>query len=175
LKNISIATLNDEIKKKTFVVKTFSKEFSMTGFRVGYVAAEKELIMAMNKLHGHITGNVCTFAQYGAISAFKIDKKDLDKRTQIFQKKRDMAYNRAKELFDCIKPEGAFYLFVDIKNYLNGRIKTSSELSAWILEKAHVAVIPGEAFRTPEHIRISFATSEENIIKGFDRMRALWK
>ena len=80
MKNISIASLNEEIKKRTFVVKTFSKEFSMTGFRVGYVAAEKGLVSAMNKLQGHITGNVCTFAQHGAISAFDMGKEEIEKR-----------------------------------------------------------------------------------------------
>jgi aspartate aminotransferase len=170
LKNTSIASLNEEIKKRTFVAKTFSKEFSMTGFRIGYVAAEKEFIRAMNKLQGHITGNVCTFAQHGAISAFDIDRKDIEKRTLIFQKKRDIAYKRARELFECIKPEGAFYLFVNVKNILNDKVKTSAELSALLLEKAHVAVVPGEAFGVPGHIRVSYATSEENIIKGFDRI-----
>jgi aspartate aminotransferase len=170
MKNISIASLNEEIKKRTFVVKTFSKEFSMTGFRVGYVAAEKGLVSAMNKLQGHITGNVCTFAQHGAISAFDMGKEEIEKRTLLFQKKRDLAYKRARELFECTKPEGAFYLFLDVKNILDDKIKTSEDFSAWLLEKAHVAVVPGEAFGSPGHIRLSYANSEENIIKGWDRI-----
>ncbi|MFH0868167.1 MAG: pyridoxal phosphate-dependent aminotransferase [Candidatus Woesearchaeota archaeon] len=172
IKHFSAGSLSEEVKDITLTIKSFSKEFSMTGFRVGYVAAEKNIIDTMNNLQGHVTGNVCTFSQYGALAALSIDKSIIKKRVSILEKRRDMAYKLTKKLFDCIKPEGAFYLFPNVESAL-GSIKSSEELASYFIEKAGVAVVPGEVFGVKNHIRISYALPEEEIKKGFEKISKL--
>jgi aspartate aminotransferase len=165
---------NLKLDKNTILVKTFSKSFSMTGFRIGYIIANQEIIKTMNKLQSHITGNVNTFSQYGAIKCFDIYEQETKKRKELYQKRRDLAYNLCCEIFDCVKPQGAFYLFPDVSNKLNDKNgKTSFELTQNLLNKALVAVIPGEVFGVNNHLRISFACSDEDIIEGFRRIKEI--
>ena len=141
----------------------------MTGFRIGYMAAPAELIEAVDKLQSHLTGNVCTFVQYGALTALELDHKIISGWLHELEQKRDYAYNQASKLFDCIKPRGAFYLFPDVRQHLNNGM-TARDLAAHILESHGVAVVPGEAFGMPGHIRISYAVSEQNLVNGFDKI-----
>ena len=173
LKHYSIASFGDEIREITITVNSFSKSYCMTGFRVGYVAASEEIIAQMVKLQGHLTTNVCTFAQYGALEALRMDQSIIREMVSEFEKRRNLAFRLASKLFDCAKPRGAFYVFPNISDRLNKRIKTSEELAMYVLEKAGVVMVPGEVFGTPNHVRIAFTCSKEKIKEGFERMEKI--
>ena len=159
----------ENISNQTIVTRSFSKNYSMTGFRVGYVAASKTIIAAISKLQSHLSGNVCTFAQYGALTALSLDESFLSTWRSELQRKRDIAYQYVTKLFGCVKPQGAFYLFPDVSIHLKDD-ETSGRLTERLLEKANVAVVPGEAFGMANHLRISFAVSEENLRRGFEQI-----
>ena len=159
----------EDVRSRTIVTRSFSKGYSMTGFRIGYVAASTPVIAALSKIQSHLSGNVCTFAQYGALAALALDGDMLAARQSEMQRKRDSAYRYASRLFRCIKPQGAFYLFPDVSKVLKNE-ETAQQLAARILKEAHVAVVAGEAFGLAKHIRISFAVSEDDLDKGFARI-----
>jgi len=160
------------LRDRLIVTGSFSKSYNMTGFRVGYAIGPVALVTAMTNLQSHLAGNVCTFAQYGALEALRSCRGTGERLRSHFQKKRDTAYQLARELFDCIKPSGAFYLFPDISRLLkNGR--TSEEFALDLLTAAKVAVMPGEAFGMASHLRISFAVSDEDLLEGFERIRKM--
>jgi len=156
-------------RDRTIITNSFSKHYNMTGFRIGYVAAHKDIVQAMAKFQGHSSGNVCTFAQYGALAALSMGEEILIQRKAELEKKRDIAYGYAAELFDCIRPQGAFYIFPNITKHLR-QGRTSEDFAADLLEKTGVAVVSGEAFGMPGHIRISYATSEDLLLRGFDKI-----
>ena len=159
----------EKIRDRLIVIRSFSKTYNMTGFRIGYMAASLDIIKAVGKLQSHLTGNVCSFAQHGALSALEIDKSQLAKWRIELEQKRDYAYEQAGRLFNCIKPQGAFYLFPDVSQQLKNGM-TAMDLASYILEKAGVAIVPGEAFGMPGHIRISYAVTEENLKNGFKKI-----
>ncbi len=156
-------------RDRLVVTRSFSKSYSMTGFRIGYVAAPAEVIAALSKIQSHLTGNVCTFAQYGALAALALEKQWLATRQADLQHKRDMAYERVSQMFDCLQPQGAFYLFPDVSKALKND-ETSEAFARRILAEGGVAVVAGEAFGMAKHLRISFAVSEENLINGLKRI-----
>jgi aspartate aminotransferase len=141
----------------------------MTGFRIGYVAASRQIIAALSKIQSHLSGNICTFAQYGALAALSLDDQLLLARRSELQQKRDIAFQYVSKLFPCIKPQGAFYLFPDVSTVLKND-ETSEALARRLLKQAGVAVVAGDAFGMAKHLRISFAVSEENLNKGFDQI-----
>jgi len=160
---------HEAIRDRLVVVRSFSKSFSMTGFRVGYGAGPEPLIRALGKLQSHLTGNVCTFAQHGALAALDLDPAIVQKWRLELAGKRAIAHGYAERLFTCVRPQGAFYLFPDISARLrNGQ--TAEDFAAALLEKTGVAVVPGEAFGAKNHIRISYAVPEETLVAGFERM-----
>jgi aspartate aminotransferase len=158
------------LQDRVIVTRSFSKSFNMTGFRVGYALGPAKVIAAMTNLQSHLAGNVCTFAQYGALEAARGYRDSDDRRIQAhFQKKRDTAYALTRGLFDCIKPAGAFYLFPDIGGLLkNGR--TAASFAIDLLHATGVAVMPGEAFGIENHLRISFAVSDDELLEAFKRI-----
>jgi aspartate aminotransferase len=166
--NISLFAFED-IREKVIIIRSFSKSYSMTGFRIGYVAASEAVIKELSKIQSHLTGNVCTFAQHGALAALEIDESTLSQRRSELQKKRDIAYDYTSRLFKCIKPHGAFYLFPDISDHLKKGEKTE-DFAARLLNRSGVAVVPGEAFGMSKHVRISYALPDDIILKGFDRI-----
>jgi len=157
------------VRDRTLITRSFSKSFSMTGFRIGYVAASEDIIQGLAKLQSHLSGNVCTFAQYGALAAVSINSDFILQWRSQLQRRRDIAYKYASRLFDCIRPQGAFYVFPDISKILKSG-ETSEDFAAKILTHAGVAVVPGEAFGMPDHIRISYAVPENLLIKGFRKI-----
>jgi aspartate aminotransferase len=157
------------VRNRTIVTRSFSKSCSMTGFRIGYVAAATPIIDALSKIQSHLSGNVCTFAQYGALAALSLDDQLLSARCSELQQKRDIAFQYVEKLFPCIKPQGAFYLFPDVSAVLLND-ETSEALAARLLKQAGVAVVPGEAFGMARHMRVSFAVSEENLKNGLERI-----
>ena len=141
----------------------------MTGFRIGYIAAPSEFIKAVERFQSHATGNVCTFAQYGGLAALFSDRKILQERKGELERKRDIAFQYARKMFKCIKPQGAFYIFPEISDRLKPG-EDSEDFAGYLLETAGVAVVPGKAFLLDGHIRISFAVDEDILIKGFKKI-----
>ena len=156
------------IRDRLIVVKSFSKTHCMTGFRVGYAAAPGEIITAMARLQSHLTGNVCTFAQYGALAATNRDTSHFERWRKKLQKKRDITMEILKDL-PCPTPNGAFYVFPDVTRFLK-RGESTETLATEILKKTDVAVAPGEAFGGDGHIRICYAVEEELLIRGLKRL-----
>jgi aspartate aminotransferase len=161
-----------DIRDRLVVVRSFSKTYGMTGFRVGYVVAPGKIITALARLQSHLTGNVCTFAQEGALAALSVDPLWLEETCARLEKKRDLAYEHVRRRFDCIKPAGGFYLFPNVSPYLK-KGQTSEDFCAHLLEKGGVAVVPGEAFGMGGHIRISYAVPEQELITGFQRIASV--
>ena len=166
--HVSIGSLGKEIFDRTLISSGFAKAYSMTGWRVGYLAGPIELIKAISTIQGHSTSNVCTFAQYGAICALESSQESVEKMRQAFAQRRQVIF----ELLDavpgisCIKPDGAFYMFVNIsKTGMN-----SLEFCDAFLEQQKVAVIPGIAFGADDHIRLSYATDLGTIKKAVERL-----
>ena len=166
--HVSIGSLGKEIFDRTLISSGFAKAYSMTGWRVGYLAGPIELIKAISTIQGHSTSNVCTFAQYGAIAALESSQESVEKMRQAFAQRRQVIF----ELLDavpgisCIKPDGAFYMFVNIsKTGMN-----SLEFCDAFLEQQQVAVIPGIAFGADDHIRLSYATDLGTIKKAVERL-----
>ncbi|MEJ2283986.1 MAG: pyridoxal phosphate-dependent aminotransferase [Desulfobacterales bacterium] len=157
------------IRDRLIVIRSFSKTYNMTGFRIGYMAASSDIINAIGRLQSHLTGNVCSFAQHGALAALDLDEYLFAEWRDDLEKQRDYAYGRASDLFDCIKPRGAFYLFPNVAPHLKKGM-TAVDLASHMLENFGVAVVPGEAFGMPGHIRISYAVSENNLVSGFDKI-----
>jgi aspartate aminotransferase len=156
-------------RARLIVTRSFSKSYSMTGFRIGYVAAPVNIIAALSKMQSHLTGNVCTFAQYGALAALQLDDDWLADRQSKLQQKKDTAFVSVSRLFDCIQSQGAFYLFPDVSTALKND-DTSEALARRLLKEAGVAVVAGEAFGMAKHLRISFAVSNENLKNGLKRI-----
>ena len=166
--HLSIGAVNSEIFKNTITSNGFAKAYSMTGWRIGYLAASVELINAAVKIQGHSTSNVCTFAQYGAIAALESSQDCVEQMRQAFVKRRHRIYDLVNTIpgISCNQPDGAFYMFVNIS-----KISSSSlEFCNSLLEDHNVAVIPGVAFGADDHIRISYATDLATIEKGMARL-----
>ena len=160
----------EKMRDRLVVTRSFSKHYAMTGFRVGYAVAPTALAAAMVRLQSHLTGNVCTFAQHGAVAALAMDNGLLVQRRADLQHKRDMAFEQVSTMFPCIRPQGAFYLFPDISGHLH-RGETSGDFAARILEKTGVAVVPGEDFGKDGHVRICFAAPDDQLMDAFKRIR----
>ena len=169
LAHISIASLSDQIKKLTITVNGFSKSYSMTGWRLGYLAAEPEIANAVSNLQDHSTSNPSSISQKGALAAFSLGEDYFQDIKKTFQERRDYIISRLDKMKKWLgykKPEGAFYIFCDIS-----RLKVDSfNFAKHLLEEECVALIPGAPFGCDDYVRISFATSMEKIKEGFDRI-----
>lgn len=168
-KHVSFASLGKEAYGLTFTVNGVSKAYSMTGWRIGYLAAPtKELSAAVGRLQDHSTSNPVSFAQKSAVEALKGDQRCVEQMAAEFKKRRDYMVERINSMknISCVKPRGAFYLFCDISRTKMG----SFDFSKKLLEETKVAVIPGEPFGWDTHIRLSFATGMDEIKKGLDRL-----
>jgi aspartate aminotransferase len=159
----------EDVRRQLILTRSFSKGYDMTGFRIGYIAASEDIIRAINKLQSHVTGNVCTFVQHGALGALNMTAADLAGRRRELEEKRNYAYGKISALFNCIKPRGAFYLFPDITRHLDRRM-TSADFAGRLLENFGVAVVPGEEFGMLGHIRISYAVSEDDLVSGLEKI-----
>ena len=170
--NLPCSSLYDieVVRDRLIVIRSFSKHYAMTGFRVGHAVAPSAVATAMVRLQSHLTGNVCTFAQHGALAALEMDDGLLIQRRADLQHKRDLAFDLVSGRFPCIRPQGAFYLFPDISGYLR-KGETSGDFATRILEKTAVAVVPGEDFGMDGHVRICFAASEDELLDAFKRIR----
>jgi len=167
-KHLSIASLNDEIRNLTLTSNSVSKTYAMTGWRIGYTAGTSEIITAMENLQSHSTSNPSNIAQYAAMEALTGSQESVKKMVEAFDERRKLMYKRLNGIdgISCIEPEGAFYAFADISE--TGM--KSMELADKLLDEALVAVVPGIAFGSDKHIRLSYAASIHEIEKGLDRI-----
>jgi aspartate aminotransferase len=169
-RQLSFAALSAEALSRTITIQTFSKSFAMTGFRVGYIAASADFVKAAARIHSHLTGNVCTFAQLGGVAALELGPAHRDAWRAAHQKRRDIAFELGSRLFDAVKPQGGLFLFPDARRHL-GKIHTdSAALAQHLLEKARVAVVPGSAFGREGFLRLSFSAPEAVLREGYARM-----
>ncbi|MBH47539.1 MAG: aminotransferase class I and II [Halobacteriovorax sp.] len=166
----SFAEMDDEVFKRTIHVQSFSKTFMMTGFRIGFMIADQTLVSAINKLQSHLTGNNCTFAQYGAVAALENETSIVPPMVELMRSRRDLCLELSKGLFEVETPGGAFYLFPKVTNYFE-RFKDSAEMATFLLEKTGVAGLGGSAFGMEGHLRFAFTASETDLREAFRRMR----
>jgi aspartate aminotransferase len=171
--HISIGSLGSEIFQRTIISSGFAKAYSMTGWRIGYLAGAVELIKAAATVQSHSTSNVCTFAQYGAIAALAGSQACVEQMRLAFAERRKLMLQMLQAIpgLSCPTPDGAFYLFPDISQTGMKSMQFSEEL----LTAHQVAVIPGIAFGANDHIRLSYATDMNTIEKGMERLATFVK
>jgi len=177
-RHISIASLSEEIKNKTIVVNGLSKSYAMTGWRIGYAAGPADIIKAMTKVQSQSTSNPTSIAQKAAVAALRGPQDCVEQMRQEFEKRRNYLIRELNSIsgVSCKMPKGAFYAFPTVKDIFgkkadNVQINSSMDLSIYLLEKAMVALVPGSAFGAEGYVRISYATSMENLSKGIKRIR----
>lgn len=172
-RHTSIASLGADIKKLTFTVNGFSKAYAMTGWRVGYVAGPQSVIDYVNALSGQTTFGTSSISQWAALAATLGSEACVEKMTAEFRKRRDFMFDAFSNMegISVSKPEGAFYLFPNIKRLLGGKYKTSVEWADALLKKTGVAVIFGEAFLAAGHIRVSYAASMDDLKEAVKRVK----
>ncbi|MEH7093435.1 pyridoxal phosphate-dependent aminotransferase [Neobacillus vireti] len=172
-KHVSIAQLSPELKEQTIVINGVSKSHSMTGWRIGYAAGNKQIVEAMTNLASHSTSNPTTTAQYAAIAAYNGTQEPVEEMRQAFENRLEIIYDKLVAIpgFTCVKPQGAFYLYPNVKNAaeITGFSNVDDFVEALLVE-AKVAVIPGSGFGTPDNIRLSYATSLEQLEKAVERI-----
>jgi aspartate aminotransferase len=176
-KHISIASLGNEIKKLTIVINGMSKAYAMTGWRIGYLAADKEIAKIITNIQSHATSNPNTIAQYASIEALQGDQEPIKEMVKAFDERRKYMVEKINSInnLSCQMPKGAFYVMMNISKYigktLNGTtINNSMDFAEYLLNTAKVAVIPGIGFGTDNYVRLSYATSLDNIKEGLQRI-----
>lgn len=173
----SIASFNQDIKDLTIVVNGVAKAYAMTGWRIGYTACNKEIAKAMSNFQSHATSNPNTIAQYATIAALNGPEETLNEMVNAFKERRDFMVEKINSIenLSCLKPQGAFYVMVNISKLIgktiNGKaINNSIDFADYLLDDAKVAVVPGIGFGNDNYIRLSYATSLDNIKEGLNRI-----
>ncbi len=174
----SFAAAVPSLKSRTLTVNGVSKAYSMTGWRIGYAAGPKELIKAITTLQSHSTSSPCSISQKAAVEALTGPQHFLIPNASGFERKRDLivAYLKNIKLLSYSLSQGAFYMFINCSNFFGAKtnsgdvINSSQDFANYLLEHAGVAVVPGEAFGMNGYIRVSYATSEENLVHAFEKI-----
>ncbi len=176
-KHESIAQFAD-LKERTIIVNGLSKGFAMTGWRLGYIAANEEIAKACEKIQGQFTSATCSITQKAAVVALTTDLRPSMEMTKEFARRRARVMELVKEIpgFICSEPDGAFYIFPDVSAYYgksdgNTTINNAADFSMYLLNIAHVSSVMGDAFGEPKCVRFSFANSMQNIEKAWARIR----
>ena len=174
---ISIASLNEEVRKRTIIVHGVAKTYSMTGWRIGYAAGPEELISAMSNVQSQSTSNPTSISQKASVEALAGPQEEVAKMVAAFAERRNYIVDRLNKIpgVSCYKPMGAFYVFPNFssyygKSYQGKRFSNSTELADFFLDVARVAVVPGIEFGADRFERLSYATSMEDIREGLDRI-----
>lgn len=177
-KHISIASLNDEIKDLTIVINGMSKAYAMTGWRIGYAAANADIIKIMSNVQSHTTSNPCSISQYASVEGLLGNQDSVQKMKVHFEERRNVMVDMVNSIngLSCRKPKGAFYVMVNItkikgKTIRGMKIESSLDFAKLLLDEGKVAVIPGIGFGDDDYIRLSYATSMENIKEGLTRIK----
>ena len=167
-----------EIRDRVIIVNGVSKAYAMTGWRIGYLAAAEWIVKGCNKLQGQYTSGPCSVSQMASLEAYVGSQEDVERMRQAFQRRRDLIVNLTKEIpgLEVNVPEGAFYLFPKCssfygKSFGEHTINNSDDLAMYLLTEAHVATVGGASFGSPECFRMSYATSDENIIEAIRRIK----
>ncbi len=175
--HISIASLNNDVKQHIITVNGLSKSHAMTGWRIGFTAGPEEIIGAMTKIQSQSTSNPTSIAQKAAVEALAGTQDFIHKMVSEFDKRRLFIIERLNRIkgITCVTPVGAFYIFPNVssfygKQFKNRQINSSFDLTSYLLDEVNVAAVPGGAFGDDRYIRLSYATSMENIQKGLDRI-----
>ncbi len=171
---VSLLRIDPSLWGRVVLVDGVSKSFAMTGWRIGFCAAPRPLIAAMDKLQGQVTTNAAAVSQHAALAALKGDQSPTEQMVREFDARRRVMFQAltAIPFVRCVEPHGAFYCFPDVSAYLGSRIPDDVALSRYLLEEASVAVVPGSGFFAPGHIRLSYATSVPLIEEGVRRLAA---
>ena len=175
----SIAEISEEVKNNTIIINGMSKAFAMTGWRIGYAAAPEHVTKAMTSFQSHAASNPNSIAQYASAVALRREKTFMDEMREEFQARRNLIVDLINDVdgITCKKPDGAFYVMMNVSGLFGKKsddtvIDGSLSFADALLEKANVAVVPGIAFGCDEYVRLSYATSRENITKGLERIKA---
>lgn len=176
-KHESIAQF-EGMKERSIIVNGVSKAYAMTGWRIGYIAAPEWIVKGCNKLQGQYTSGPCSVSQKAAEFAYTSSQECVEQMRQAFERRRNLIVKLAKEIpgLEVNVPEGAFYLFPKCSSFYGKSdgektINNSTDLAFYLLEKGHVATVGGDAFGDPECFRMSYATSDENIIEAMRRIK----
>ncbi|HEV8240554.1 MAG TPA: pyridoxal phosphate-dependent aminotransferase [Thermoanaerobaculia bacterium] len=171
-RHASAAALAARFPDTVVVVGSFSKTWAMTGWRLGWACAPPEIIDGVLRVQGHATSNPTSFAMSGALAALAEPEAEMARRLAEFQVRRDLVAARLAAMpgVRCAPPGGAFYAFPDVSECFDEELGGSLAVARYLLEEAHVAVVPGEAFGADAHVRLSFACSRETLAEGLDRM-----
>ncbi|HRN74200.1 MAG TPA: pyridoxal phosphate-dependent aminotransferase, partial [Ginsengibacter sp.] len=169
----------ESIRDRVIIINGLSKGFAMTGWRIGYVAAHKDLVKACEKIQGQFTSGTNSIAQRATIAALTESLEPSFAMVEEFTKRRKRVMELLKDfpLLSCVEPDGAFYVFPEVKNYFGKKaedgsvIQNSSDLCMYLLNTAHVSTVAGSAFGAPDNIRLSFANSLKNIEEGYGRIK----
>lgn len=176
-KHESIASVSEDAFNRTITINGVSKAYAMTGWRIGYAAGPEKIIKMMVNLQSHTTSNPSSISQWAALEAINGDQSFVTEMNKEFAARRDLTVKMVEEAgLTCIKPDGAFYVMIDIsslfgKKYKGQEIKSSMDFSNLLLSEKLVAVVPGEAFGLNEYVRVSYATSQERIRTGLERIK----
>ncbi len=177
---INIANISDALKNRTFVVNGVSKAYSMTGWRIGYAAGDKDLIKAVAKIQSQSTSNPCSISQYASVEALSENSYEfIEKSKLIFKERRDLVIEKLNKISDIQTdvPDGAFYIFPSCEELIGRKtpsgmqIKNCTDFAQYLLEEAFVAVVPGVAFGAENFFRISYATSDQNLLEACERIK----
>lgn len=178
--HVSIAAINEDIKRLTILINGMSKSHAMTGWRIGYAAAHEDIVKVMSNIQSHATSNPCSISQYASVIGLLGDQSSVEEMKKHFVERRDYmaeTINSIKGL-SCRKPEGAFYIMVNFTQLIGKTIKgkvinSSLDFANLLLDEGKVAVVPGIAFGDDKYVRLSYATSLENIKKGLERIKQI--
>ncbi len=175
--HISIASLDNNVKAKTIVVNGLSKSYAMTGWRIGFAAGPKDIVKAMTNIQSQSTSNPTSISQKAAVEALTGPQDFIKKMLEEFDRRRRLLIAKLNAIpgIRCLTPKGAFYAFPNVSEYYgksidDRKISSSADLALYLLEKANVALVPGNAFGDDAYIRLSYATSIDEIQKGVDRI-----
>lgn len=177
-KHESIAQF-ESVKERVILINGFSKSYAMTGWRLGYLAASKEIATANDKLQGQTTSGTCSIAQRAGIAAYEGGLESVLEMKKAFERRRELVYNALKNIPDVKVnlPEGAFYFFPDVSAFFGRRdetgraIKDSSDLALYLLNEAHVATVGGDSFGNNDCIRLSYAAADDQLVEALNRIK----
>ena len=180
--HVSIASFNEEIKDRTIIINGVSKSYAMTGWRIGFTAANEAVTKAMANMQSHAASNPSSISQAAALEAYNGEQETVEEMRKVFEERRNYMVDRINSIagVSCRKPEGAFYVMMNIKEVFGREIcgkviNTSDDFCEVLLENSLVALVPGSGFGIEGYVRWSYATSMENIEKGLDRLEAFLK
>ena len=174
---VSVASLGEDVKERTILINGVSKSYAMTGWRIGYSLGPEHITKVMSNYVSHSTAAPSTLSQWAAVEALNGPQDTVETMRQAFEQRRNYMVERVNsmELVSCLKPEGAFYIMMNIRKVLGKKIggvviDNCDTFASQLLEKGLVAVVPGSGFEAPDFVRWSYATSMENIKEGMDRL-----